>query len=255
MTSGPEPATPQLRTLGFDVGGSGIKGAVLDAAGEMISDRVRVDTPYPCPPARLVDELVALRGKLPAHDRITVGFPGLIRGGRVRLMVALSRESFEGKTDEDLVEAWEGFPLTETLHAAFGIPTKVANDADVQGCAVVDGHGMEFVMTLGTGVGAALFNDGRLLPHLELGHAPFRHGDTFEDQLGNAARESVGNKKWAKRVLAAIPAYRQFLFFDRIFIGGGNAKHLHEDRLPSYATVVPNTAGITGGVRIWDLDV
>lgn len=228
---------------------------MLDAAGEMRSERIRVSTPYPCPPARLVDELVALRSRFPAHDRVTVGFPGLVRGGRVRLIVALSRSSYGGPTDPDLVEAWDGFPLTETLQHAFGIPTKVANDADVQGCAVVEGRGMEFVMTLGTGVGAALFNDGRLLPHLELGHAPFRGHDTFEDLLGNAAREAAGNKKWAKRVLEAITAYREFLFFDRIYIGGGNAKHLDPAKLPNHARVVPNTAGITGGVRIWDLDV
>lgn len=243
-----------VRTLGIDVGGSGIKGAVVDATGKMISERIRVDTPYPCPPERLIEELVALRDRLPDHDRVTVGFPGLVRRGRVDLIVALARTSYEGKTDPELVQRWDHFPLADRLTTAFGVPTKVANDADVQGCAVAEGHGFEFVMTLGTGVGAALFSAGRLLPHIELGHAPFRHGESFEDQIGNAARQKIGNKRWRKRVLKAITAYDAFLYFDRIHIGGGNAKYLDPKALPHHAQVVPNTAGITGGVRIWDLD-
>ena len=109
-------------------------------------------------------------------------------------------------------------------------------------------------MTLGTGVGTALFLDGRLLPHLEGGHAPFRKGDTFEEQLGNVARKHVGNERWSTRVLEAIMAYDRFLFFDTIHVGGGNAKHLDPKDLPHKARIVANTAGIVGGVRLWDLD-
>ncbi len=241
-------------TLGIDVGGSGLKGAVLDQQGEMVSERIRVDTPYPCPPNRLVEELVALRGQLPAHDRATVGFPGLVRGGRVDYIVAFTRDSYNGKTVPELEALWARYPLASALQDRFGVPTKVANDADVQGCAVVEGVGFEFVMTLGTGVGAALFSEGRLLPHLELGHAPFRGKDSFEDLLGNAGRKRSGTGQWRDDVLAAVDAYRRFLFFDRVYIGGGNAKHLKTEDLPSDARIVPNTAGITGGVRIWDLD-
>jgi polyphosphate glucokinase len=147
-----------------------------------------------------------------------------------------------------------GFDLATALSDAFGVPTKVANDADVQGCAVVTGEGFEFVMTLGTGVGTAMFLDGRLLTHIEGGHAPFRKGDSFEDQLGNVARKDVGNDRWRKRVLEAIVAYDRFLFFDTIHIGGGNAKHLDPADLPHKARIVANTAGITGGVRLWALD-
>ena len=112
------------------------------------------------------------------------------------------------------------------------MPVKVANDADVQGCAVVQGEGFEFVMTLGTGVGTALFLDGRLLPHIEGGHAPFRKDETFEEQLGNVARKDVGNARWGRRVVKAIAAYDRFLFFDTIYLGGGNAKHLDPEQLP-----------------------
>ena len=132
---------------------------------------------------------------------------------------------------------------------------KVANDADVQGCAVAQGEGFEFVMTLGTGVGTALFSQGVLLTHLELGHAQFRKGETFEDQLGNTARKDVGNERWGERVLKALDAYDRFLFFDHVYLGGGNSKHLKVDDLPAKATIVPNTAGILGGVRLWQMDL
>ena len=162
----------------------------------MLSDRIRVDTPYPCPPELLVEQLVGLRDQLPEHDRATVGFPGLVRGGRVVYTAAFVRDSYGGDVDDGLVRKWTGFALADALGERFGVPTKVANDADVQGCAVAEGNGFELVLTLGTGVGAALFNDGRLLPHLELGHAPFSDGGTFEDQLGNVARKQVGNRTW-----------------------------------------------------------
>jgi polyphosphate glucokinase len=245
---------PEVRTLAIDVGGSGLKGAILDSKGEMLTERVRIETPYPCPPDRLVSSLTELTADLGERHRVSVGFPGLVRNGRVRNIPSLSRTSYDGDTDPDLEAAWRGFDLAAALSTAFGVPTKVANDADVQGCAVVTGEGFEFVMTLGTGVGTALFLDGRLLPHLEAGHAPFRKGDTFEEQLGNVARKEIGNDRWRTRVSEAILAYDRFLFFDTIHIGGGNAKHLDPLDLPHHARIVDNTAGITGGVRLWALD-
>ncbi|MEO6821017.1 MAG: ROK family protein [Candidatus Nanopelagicales bacterium] len=242
-----------VRTLAVDIGGSGFKAAVLDPHGEMIGERVRIDTPYPCPPEKFVPAVVSLTTSLPQHHRVTVGFPGLVRAGKVRYIVSLSRPTYGAEIDPGLTKQWHDFALEEALTTAFGLPTKVANDADVQGCAVVEGVGLEFVMTLGTGVGSALFSDGRLLPHLELGHAPFRKQGTVEDELGNVAREQAGDKKWRKRVSQAIAAYHQYLFFDHIYIGGGNAKHLKADNLPDNATIVANTAGITGGVRIWSM--
>ncbi len=245
---------PEVRTLAIDVGGSGLKGAILDSKGEMLTERVRIETPYPCPPDRLVSSLTGLTADLGERHRVSVGFPGLVRNGRVRNIPSLSRTTYDGDADPELETAWRGFDLAGALSTAFGVPTKVANDADVQGCAVVTGEGFEFVMTLGTGVGTALFLDGRLLPHLEAGHAPFRKGDTFEEQLGNVARKDIGNDRWRTRVLEAIIAYDRFLFFDTIHIGGGNAKHLDPLDLPHHARIVDNTAGITGGVRLWDLD-
>lgn len=241
-----------VTTLAIDVGGSGLKGALLSATGEMISERHRIDTPYPCPPERLVAELVAFREVLPGFHRVSVGFPGLVREGRVFNIPSLSKSTLEGEIDPQLVAAWEGFDLTSALNEGFGLPVRVANDADVQGSAVIAGKGFEFVMTLGTGVGTAMFFDGHLITHLELGHAPFRKGDTFEEQIGNAARKKVGKERWISRVQKAISAYDQFMFFNHIYVGGGNARLLEGVDLGPKVTLVSNTAGILGGITIWN---
>lgn len=243
-----------VKTLAIDVGGTGLKGSVLDSHGVMVVDRVRTETPYPCPPRLLVDSLKELTAGLPEFHRVSVGFPGLVRHGRVIEVPALSRSTYGGETDPELVKAWNNYDLAGALARAFKVPTRVANDADVQGCAVVEGKGFEFVMTLGTGCGTALFSDGVLLPHMDLSHAPFRKGETFDIQLGNAARKEVGKKEWIKRVLKGIEKFDDFIQFDHIYIGGGNAKILADTDLGPKATIVPNSAGILGGIRIWELE-
>ena len=239
-------------TLSVDIGGSGMKCALLDAKGEMISERVKIDTPYPCPPSRLIEALKELTAELSGYHRMSVGFPGLVRDGLVGNIPSLSKSTLEGEIDPVLVAAWNNFDLATAIKDAFGVPVRVANDADVQGSAVIEGKGMEFVMTLGTGCGAALFYNGKLIPHLELGHAPFRKGDTFEEQIGNAARKDVGKDRWIGRVKKAIVAFDAFLFFDHIYIGGGNARHLVGQDLGPNVTIVENTAGILGGIKIWE---
>lgn len=247
---------PDVLTLAIDVGGSGLKGSVLDANGQMIAERVRIETPYPCPPKLLVEKLQEIQAQLPKANRASVGFPGLVRGGRVLNIPSLSRLEYGGPRDEAMAAQWQGYDLATALANAFAIPVKVANDADVQGCAVVDGKGFEFVMTLGTGCGTALFYDGRLIPHMELSHAPsgHHHGGDFDDYIGNMARKEVGKKKWRKRVSHAMQTFDNFLFYDTIYIGGGNAKHLDPADLDPRAKIVPNTAGILGGIRIWEMD-
>jgi polyphosphate glucokinase len=201
-----------------------------------------------------VKSLQVIAKQLPSFHRVSVGFPGLVRHGRVIQVPAFSRRVYGGPPDPDLVQLWNGFDLAGALARAFKVPVKVANDADVQGCAVVDGVGFEFVMTLGTGCGTAVFSDGKLLPHMELSHAPFRKGQTFDILLGNAARKSDGKKKWRRNVMRAVQAFDDFLYFDSIYIGGGNAKHVSAVDFGPKATIVPNTAGILGGIRIWDLE-
>ena len=239
------------RTLCVDCGGSGLKASVLDAAGTMLAPRVRVPTPYPLPPQRFAAELRALADGLPAYDRVTVGMPGVVRGGRV---VATPHYVTEAgpftPVRPDLLEAWRGLDVAALLGRALGAPTLVVNDAQVQGAAVVSGRGFEAVLTLGTGLGLALFDEGRLLPHLEMSHAPFRKGETYDQQLGDLARRRVGGAKWNRRVRRALDALRPVLQADRYYVGGGGARYVDTD-LGEDVTLVDNRAGILGGVALW----
>ena len=246
----PSPPT----TLAIDIGGSGLKASVLDAHGAMAADRVRVPTTYPLPPHKLVDDLVALVRPLPSFDRVSAGFPGVVRKGRVLTAHNLVTASGPGSAVlPELVEAWTGFDLAGELARRLGRPTKVVNDADLQGAAVVSGRGLELVVTLGTGFGTGLYFDGRLAPHLELAHHPLRKDRTYEEELGDAARRQVGNKKWSGRVEFAVQTLHTLLNYDHLYVGGGNAKHLTVDLGPK-VTVVSNTAGIFGGIKLWDPD-
>ena len=248
VASGP-PVGPM--TLAIDIGGTGLKASVLDAQGAMVADRVLVKTSYPCPPEKLVDDLTALVAPLPPADRVSAGFPGMMRKGRVLSAPHFVTEAGPGtKVDDALVAQWDHFDLAGALRKRLGKPTKVANDADLQGAAVVEGKGLELVITLGTGVGTALFYDGRLLPHLEFAHHPFRKGETYTEQLGDATRKEVGNGRWNKRVRRAIDTLRALTFFDHCYIGGGNSKHLTGD-LAGDVSTVDNTAGILGGIKLW----
>ncbi len=242
-----------VRTLAVDIGGSGVKASVLDAAGVLLVERVRVDTPYPCPPGLLVATVVELVSALPQAHRASIGFPGLVRDGRVIEVPSLSRASYDGDTDPNLAHQWHGFDLGHALAHVLDIPTLVVNDADMQGCAVVEGKGMEFVLTLGTGVGTALFHDGQLLPHLELSHGPFRDGQSFDIALGNVERKRIGKKLWLSRVRQAIQDFDDMIIFDRIYVGGGNAKHLEPSDVGPKGLIVANSAGVVGGVRLWDV--
>ncbi len=226
------------RTLSIDVGGSGLKAAIVDRTGRLLTERVRIDTPVGRPPKEIVESLARLVAPLGLYDRVSVGFPGVIREGRVLTAANLDNEG------------WKDFNLANALTRALGKPVRVANDADVQGLAVIGGKGVEMVITLGTGFGTGLYLDGRLAPHLELSHHPFRKGETYDEQLGNAARKRVGNRKWNRRVKRAIRNLRSLTNFDRLYIGGGNAKRI-DFALDPDVTVVDNEAGLRGGTALW----
>ena len=127
---------------------------------------------------------------------------------------------------------------------------RAINDAGVQGFGVVTGHGVEMLLTLGTGMGCALFIDGIYVPNLELAHHPFRHGKTYEDYVGAAALEAVGKKKWSRRVAKVVAQIEPIWNPRHIYLGGGNAKHLSIE-LPPHVTVTSNLAGLLGGVALW----
>jgi polyphosphate glucokinase len=240
-------------TLAIDIGGTGLKASVLDAAGKLVADRVRVVTPYPCTPKVLVDALVKLVAPLPAYDRVSVGFPGVVRKGLVLTAPHFStKKGLPGEAPSPkLLAAWTGFDLAGSLGTRLGRPVRVANDADLQGLDVVSGSGLEFVVTLGTGVGTALFLDGRLAPHLELAHIPFRGNQTYDEQLGDATLRRVGAKKWRKRLEDALVNFNILLNYDRLYIGGGNSRLLVGHVDPS-VVIVDNLAGILGGIKLWE---
>ena len=250
------PAHQHPFTLAIDIGGTGLKANVLDKNGTLVADRVKVPTTYPMTPELMVDKLTGLATKLPEADRISAGFPGMVRRGRVLSAPHFTTVNGPQTTiDPQLVTAWSDFDLAGALSESIGKPCRVANDADVQGSAVVDGKGFEAVITLGTGFGTAFFMDGRLLPHEEFAHVEFRKGETFNEQLGEPTRKKIGDKKWNSRVRKAIAYLDAVTFFDHLFIGGGNAPRIDRRDLGEVLeriTVVDNSAGILGGITLWD---
>jgi polyphosphate glucokinase len=254
-TSGPAAAPASSAgpsTLAIDVGGTGVKASVLDATGQMAHDRVRVETPYPLSPKVLVSTIVDLIRPLPTFDRISLGFPGMVRDGKILTAPHfISRKEADGKPDPELVAAWRAFDLEAALTTAFSKPAKVANDADLQGAAVVTGTGLELVVTLGTGVGTGLFYQGRLCPHLELAQHPLRGKKTYNEVLGEAARKKEGNAEWNRRVRQMIATLHTLLFWDHLFLGGGNAARV-TGQLPDGVSLIDNAAGILGGIRLWE---
>ena len=230
--------TDQLVTLGIDIGGTNLKAGLLDIDGKILGARVRVPTPRPAHPSDVVEVMVALVRPLGSFNRISVGFPGVVRQGVVRTAPNLGTAH------------WAGYPLAAALQQALGQPVRMLNDATVQGLGVIAGHGLECVITLGTGFGFSLYQDGRLAPHIEMGQHIARKDLTYDLYVGNAALHDVGKKRWRKRVDRSIAAVRTLTNFDTLYVGGGNAR-LIEEALPVDVHLVSNDAGITGGVKLW----
>jgi polyphosphate glucokinase len=232
-------ARPGPRTLAIDIGGSHLKASVLDASGAETTPHIQVTTPHPAPPESVLTLLDRLRDGLPAFDRISVGFPGEVKDGRILTAPNL-----------DTVD-WHDFPLAAELERRWGRPARVLNDAEVQGFGVIEGKGLECVVTLGTGFGSALYRNGELMPHLELGQHPVWKGKTYDQYVGALALQKKGAVTWNRRVRRVLDILRTLLNFDRLYLGGGNAAHI-DFELPPNVSIVSNEAGITGGIRLWD---
>ncbi|GIG39009.1 ROK family protein [Cellulomonas phragmiteti] len=251
------PHASEPYTLAVDCGGSGIKASVLDAAGTLHAPPVRVPTPYPLPPHRLADTIAEVAAGLPAAQRATVGVPGMIRHG---VVVAtphyVTRAGPRTAVLPELRAAWAGCDVQALLRDRLGVPTLVLNDAEVHGAGVVSGTGLELVLTLGTGLGSALFDGGRPAPHLELSHAPVRWGTTYDAYVGEHERARLGDALWSRRVRKVVEGFRPVFHWDRLYLGGGNSRRVSAttlERLGDDVVVVPNQAGIVGGVRAWAL--
>ncbi|NDL60086.1 ROK family protein [Phytoactinopolyspora mesophila] len=241
------------RTLAVDCGGTGLKATVLSADGTPLHKRARLRTPYPCPPEVLVDAVTSLADATgEAFDRVSVGFPGMVRLGVVHATPHYVTEAGPFTPPRaDLVAAWSGYDIQAALEDALGRPTRVLNDAEIAGLAVIESKGFEVVLTLGTGLGCALFDDGVLLPKVELSQAPFRKGQTYDQQLGHHARRRLGNRRWSRRVVKAVDGLRPVLNWDRLYVGGGGAKHIKLE-LGDDVTTVGNENGLLGGIRLWN---
>ena len=227
------------RILAIDIGGTGLKAAIIDTEGHLLSDHLRVLTPHPCPPGLLVKTLAELVAPLKSFDCVSAGFPGVVRGGRILTAPHLGTDIFQG------------YDLAGRLSKKLGgKPTRVVNDADMQGLAVIKGKGLEFVITLGTGFGTSFFRDGELMPHMELAHMPAHNGMTFDEFLGDKERKKVGHGKWSRRVAKMLPYFHVLLNYDHLYIGGGNAKRL-KFKLPPHTSIVSNIAGLKGGAALW----
>src|SRR5215475_9774933 len=211
--------------LTVDVGGSHVK-ALLSSGGE----RRRFGSGPGLTPQELVEGVTALTRDL-AYDVISVGVPAPVKDGRVV------------SEPVNLGRGWVGFDF----EAAFGKPTRVVNDAAMQALGSYEGGKMLF-LGLGTGLGSALIDDGKLEP-LELGHLPFRKA-TYEDYVGEAGRKRLGRKKWRDVAAKTIEELSAAFQPDYVVLGGGNAKDLGE--LPPGVRLGANTNAFVGGFRLWD---
>jgi polyphosphate glucokinase len=256
------PLPPALHTLVIDVGGTGLKANVLGPSGQPEQERVRVKTTYPLPPDTLVADLVGLVAPLPPAQRVSVGFPGVVRDGHVVTAPAFATKGGPGtEVDRDLEKAWSGFDLAGALSSKLGLPVRVGNDADVQGAGVVTGHGLELILTLGTGLGSSVFRNGRLALHLELAHTPSSTGVDYNEYLGDAARKKLGTKRWNRRVRKALAAFDALIRPDAILIGGGNASKVdlggilaNDAAVGAKVRLVGNDGGLLGGIKLWEGD-
>ena len=223
-------------TLAIDIGGTGLKAMLLDPKGKPVSERLRVPTPDPATPDAVLDALDGLQAQLPGYERVSVGFPGVTKRGVTYLAVNLHPD-------------WAMFNLQREIEKRWKKPARVANDASVQGYGAVKGEGVEMIITLGTGMGSALFTDGKLCPGLELGHHPWRK-KTYEDYLGLRGLKKYGKKRWNKLLEEAIAQTAATFNWDRLYLGGGNAKKI-SFTLPDNVQIVSNEDGLLGGVALW----
>lgn len=248
----------ETTTLAVDCGGTGIKASVLDSAGTMRAPVIRVPTPYPLPPNRLVDLVGELAGRLPRADRVTMGMPGMLRHGVVITTPHyITEKGPRSRVAPDLRQQWEGLDIKSMLAEAMQLPALVLNDAEVHGAGVISGAGLELVLTFGTGLGSAHFDGGRLAPHLELSRAPIRM-TTFDEYIGEPERRRLGNAMWARRIRRVVDCLRPVFVWDRVYLGGGNSRCISPAVLAQFGddvVIVPNSAGVIGGVRAWSLDL
>jgi polyphosphate glucokinase len=211
---------------------------LLDKRGEPLGERLRILTPKPASPDRVLPVIAELCEKLPGFDRVSVGFPGVVQDNVTKTAPNLHRRK------------WADFALGEAVERLGGKPARVINDAGVQGYGVVEGRGVEMVLTFGTGMGTALFLDGRYVPNLELAHHPLRDGLTYEEYISDAVLSQIGARRWLARVRQVVAQVVPIWNPRVLYLGGGNAR-LITGPVPPGVRVVQNVAGLLGGIALW----
>jgi polyphosphate glucokinase len=237
-----------VEAFGVDIGGSGIKGAPVDLErGDLAQERHKILTPHPASPPAVVDAVCRVVEHFGRRGPVGVTFPGVVSGGHTL-------------TAANVDPGWVGLDAVDLLEQALGLPVALLNDADAAGVAEMafgagrGRGGVVLVLTFGTGIGSALFTDGKLVPNTELGHLELGGRDA-ERRASSAARErhDLSWAKWAERVDAYL-AHLEMLFSPELVIVGGGVSRKHEKFLPLLkrrrAEVVPallqNNAGIVG---------
>jgi polyphosphate glucokinase len=231
-------AVTSPKFLSIDIGGSHIKATILNDSGALQMEYDKVPTPTPATPENVVNTIKKLVKSFPAYDMVSVGFPGYVKNGVIKTAPNLG------------TNFWKDFDLSKKLSTELGKPTRVVNDADMQGLGIVSGKGLEMVITLGTGFGTALLVDGQLMPHLELAHHPFAKGKTYDDYVGERGLEKEGLEKWNRRMKKVFKVLKTVINYDTLYIGGGNSDKLNF-KLDKNMKIVTNQDGIKGGSRLW----
>jgi polyphosphate glucokinase len=227
-----------MTTLAVDIGGASIKMLVLDEEGELSSEPLRRPTPTDPRPEALITLIHDMADNLPPHQRVSVGFPGVVKDG-----VTINAPNLGD-------ELWAGVPLSDWLSQKLERPVRAVNDVDLQGLGVTRGDGVEMVVTLGTGMGAALFVGGTLVPNLELGHHPWRDGHSYEDLVRDSELKRIGPLEWTARVLDAIAQIQPIFNYDCLHLGGGNAQNIQSE-LPDNVRIFTLAEAMRGALALW----
>jgi polyphosphate glucokinase len=227
------------KIFSVDIGGSNIKGTLLNEEGQMIADYKKLPTPSPATPDKVMTTIEQLSKNFPGFDKVSVGFPGYVKNGVIVTAPNLGSE------------LWHQIPLAEKLSELLQKPVRVVNDADMQGLGIVSGKGLEIMVTLGTGFGTAVLYNGILLPHLELAHHPVTKTRDYDTYIGDKEMERIGKQRWNKRMMRVIDILKTVFNYDHLYIGGGNSDEL-TFKLDSNITIVNNKDGIKGGARLWN---
>ncbi|MDX1586363.1 MAG: ROK family protein [Balneolaceae bacterium] len=236
-----------MEILGIDVGGSGIKGAIVDTqVGELITERYRIPTPKPATPSAVVDTIEAIIRNFDWQGPVGCGFPAAVKNQIV-------------KTASNIDDSWIGVNASERIEKETGCPTCLVNDVDAAGYAEVnfgagkDRYGTIFLAAFGTGIGTAVFHNQQLVPNTELGHI-LMHGMAAENYAANSIRKNndLSWEEWGGRVNEYLQFIEALFWPDIIILGGGVSKYFGEFKayLDLDTEIVPaenrNHAGIIG---------